>query len=112
MIMTATVTDDSFAAEVLQSSQPVLVDFYADWCGPCQTLAPHIEALANEHKDIKVVKMNIDENPMTPTQYGIRSIPTLIVFKGGQAAATKMGSMPKSQLEAWVAEATGANKAA
>jgi len=110
--MTATVTDDSFAAEVLQSSQPVLVDFYADWCGPCQTLAPHIEALANEHKDIKVVKMNIDENPMTPTQYGIRSIPTLIVFKGGQAAATKMGSMPKSQLEAWVAEATGANKAA
>jgi len=110
--MTATVTDDSFAAEVLQSSQPVLVDFYADWCGPCQTLAPHIEALASEHKDIKVVKMNIDENPMTPTQYGIRSIPTLIVFKGGQAAATKMGSMPKSQLEAWVAEATGANKAA
>jgi len=110
--MTATVTDDNFAAEVLQSNQPVLVDFYADWCGPCQTLAPHIEALANEHKDIKVVKMNIDENPMTPTQYGIRSIPTLIVFKGGQAAATKMGSMPKSQLEAWVAEATGTNKAA
>ena len=109
--MTATVTDQNFATEVLESNQPVLVDFYADWCGPCQALSPHIEALANERKDIKVVKMNIDENPMTPTQFGIRSIPTLIVFKNGQAAATKMGSMPKSQLEAWVNEAAGSRAA-
>ncbi len=109
--MTANVTDQSFTAEVLESSQPVLVDFYADWCGPCQALAPHIEELSKTRSDIKVVKINIDENPMTPTQYGIRSIPTLIVFKNGQAAATKMGSMPKSQLEAWVNETAG-NKAA
>ncbi len=109
--MTTTVSDQNFEAEVLKSSQPVLVDFYADWCGPCQALAPHIDALANERPDIKVVKMNIDENPMTPSAHGIRSIPTLIVFKNGQAVATKMGSMPKSQLDAWVAEAAG-NKAA
>lgn len=109
--MTAHVTDSNFEAEVLKASQPVLVDFYADWCGPCQALAPHIDALASSRSDIKVVKINIDENPMTPTQFGIRSIPTLMVFKNGQAAATKMGSMPKSQLEAWVSEATGSKAA-
>jgi len=109
--MTAIVTDQTFAAEVLQSGQPVLVDFYADWCGPCQALAPHLETLGKERSDIKVVKMNIDENPMIPTQFGIRSIPTLIIFKNGQATATKMGSMPKSQLDAWVSETTGTKAA-
>lgn len=109
--MTTQVTDDTFTTEVLNSDKPVLVDFYADWCGPCQALAPHLDELSKNRTDIKVLKMNIDENPHTPTQYGIRSIPTLIVFKNGQAASTKMGSMPKSQLEAWVAEAAGSKAA-
>lgn len=101
--MTAQVTDASFDADVLKSSTPVLVDFYADWCGPCQALAPHIDALGTDKGDaLKVVKMNIDENPMTPSQFNIRSIPTLIIFKDGKAASTKMGSMPKTALQQWV----------
>ena len=105
--MTDHITDKSFETDVLKSKETVLVDFYADWCGPCKALAPHLEDLSKSRTDIKIVKMNIDENPMTPTQYGIRSIPTMIIFKDGQAAATKMGSMPKSQLEAWINENAG-----
>ena len=101
--MTAQVTDADFESMVLNESQPVLVDFYADWCGPCQALAPHIDALAKDHDGkLKVFKMNIDENPMTPSKHNIRSIPTLIMFKGGQAISTKMGSMPKTVLTQWV----------
>ena len=105
--MTAQVTDADFQAHVLDESLPVLVDFYADWCGPCQALAPHIDAIAKDNEGkIKVLKMNIDENPMTPSKYNIRSIPTIIIFKNGQAASTKMGSMPKTALVQWVDETT------
>ncbi len=103
--MVQQVTDTNFDAEVLQATGPVLVDFYADWCGPCKSLAPHLEAVANENKAVKIVKMNIDENPMVPSQNNVRSIPTLIVFKDGKPVATKMGAMAKSALEAWINEA-------
>ncbi len=101
--MTQIVTDQNFEAEVLQSEIPVLVDFFATWCGPCQQIAPHIDAIAKEQEGkLKVVKMNIDENPMTPSANGIRSIPTLIYFQGGKAKTTKMGAMPKSALDEWI----------
>jgi thioredoxin 1 len=97
------VTDKNFEAEVLNSSGPVLVDFWAEWCGPCRALGPSLEALATEKAgQIKVVKVNIDENPAAPTKYGVRSIPTLLIFKGGQVVAQTVGSMPKSDLFKWV----------
>lgn len=103
LFMTQNVTDQAFEAEVLKSDLPVLVDFYATWCGPCQQLAPHVDALAAEQAGkLKVLKMNIDENPLTPSQYGIRSIPTVIYFQGGKAKTTKMGAMPKSALDEWI----------
>lgn len=102
--MVAQVTDATFDAEVINEAKTVLVDFYADWCGPCQALAPHIDALSQDKPDLKIVKMNIDENPMTPSKFNIRSIPTLIIFKGGKVVDTKMGSMPKTALNQWVDE--------
>jgi thioredoxin 1 len=96
---TNSVTDATFEAEVLKSTVPVLVDFWAEWCAPCRALAPTLEEVAAEFKDkIKVVKVNIDENPGAPTQFGVRSIPTLIVFKGGQQIDQTLGNVPKSQV--------------
>ena len=97
------VTDSSFEAEVLKSANPVLVDFWAEWCGPCKQIAPALEDLATALADkITVAKVNIDDNPLTPTKYGVRGIPTLMLFKDGQVAATKIGALPKSKLFEWV----------
>ena len=97
------VTDSSFEADDIKSEKPVLVDFWAEWCGPCVQIAPALEELANEYKDsLTVVKVNIDENPETPAKYGVRGIPTLILFKDGEIAATKVGAAPKRQLSEWI----------
>jgi len=100
------VTDQNFAAEVLQSSLPVLVDFWATWCGPCRTISPVVEELAKEFIGrIKVTKLNVDENPGTPSQYGVRGIPTLIVFKGGKVLDQIVGAVPKARLLAMIEKA-------
>jgi thioredoxin 1 len=93
------VTDNNFAAEVLEASQPVLVDFWAPWCGPCRIIAPHLEELNSEREDLTVVKMNVDENPQTAAKYGIMSIPTLILFKNGEVAKQVVGALPKARLQ-------------
>ncbi|AFW00322.1 MULTISPECIES: thioredoxin TrxA [Gluconobacter] len=100
---TVAVTDSSFETDVLKSDGPVLVDFWAEWCGPCKMIAPALEEIGAEYQGrLKVAKVNIDSNPEAPTQYGVRSIPTLIVFKDGKPVAQQMGAMPKSQLKAWI----------
>jgi thioredoxin 1 len=97
------VTDDSFSSDVLQSDKPVLVDYWAEWCGPCKAIAPTLDALAQELQGkVVVAKINIDENPATPNRYRVQGIPTLMLFKNGQVAATKVGSMPKQKLHEWV----------
>jgi len=96
-------SDDSFEDEVINTEGPVLVDYWADWCGPCKMIAPILDEIANEYKDkIKIAKLNIDENPATPPKYGIRGIPTLMLFKGGNVEATKVGAVSKSQLTAFI----------
>ena len=97
------VTDDSFDSVVLSSNAPVLVDYWAEWCGPCKMIAPVLDEIADEyaHK-IKVAKLNIDENPNTPPRYSIRGIPTLMLFKEGEVEATKVGAVSKSQLKAFI----------
>ena len=103
MSSTVKVTDNSFADDALTSDKPVLVEFWATWCGPCKMVAPVLEEIATEHKDkLTIAKINIDHNPQTPKKYGVRGIPTLMLFKDGQVAATKIGNMPKRQLVDWV----------
>jgi len=97
------VTDDTFEAEVLQSPQAVLVDYWAEWCGPCKMIAPILDEIASEYAGkLKVAKVNIDDNQATPAKFGIRGIPTLMIFKNGNVEATKVGALSKSQLTAFI----------
>lgn len=96
-------TDASFDADVLNSDLPVLVDFWAEWCGPCKMIAPILDELAVSHGDkLKICKVNIDENPQSPTKFGVRGIPTMLLFKNGQLQATKVGALPKQALADWI----------
>ena len=98
-------TDTGFEKDVLKSGKPVLVDFWAEWCGPCKMIAPYLENVDGElGQQIQVVKVNIDDNPLTPTKYGVRGIPTLMIFKDGAVTATKVGALPKGKLMEWVQE--------
>ena len=100
---TVHVNDDDFEASVLSADGPVLVDFWAEWCGPCKMIAPSLEEIDNElGGTLTVAKRNVDENPQTPVKYGVRGIPMLMLFKDGQVAGTKIGALPKQQLSQWV----------
>lgn len=100
---TSKTTDSNFTKDVLQSDRPVLVDFWAEWCGPCKAIGPALEEIAGEKQgSLSIVKLNIDENPLTPQKYNVRGIPTLLIFKNGEVIAEKMGALPKSQLESWI----------
>jgi thioredoxin 1 len=103
---TVKVTDESFEADVLQSDTPVLVDFWAEWCGPCKQIAPALEQIAEEFGgQVTVAKLNIEESPTTPSRYGVRGIPTMMIFRDGQMTAMKVGAMPKAKIIEWLAEA-------
>ncbi len=103
---THAVTDATFDAEVRQSDIPVVVDFWAEWCGPCKMIGPALEELSAEYEGkVKIVKVNVDENPMSPGQLGVRGIPALFMFKGGEVVSNKIGAAPKAALESWIQEA-------
>src|SRR3954471_10025800 len=101
---TMKVTDTSFDTDVLKSSEPVVVDFWAEWCGPCRMIAPALEEISGAMGDkVKIVKLNVDENPNTASKYGIMSIPTLMLFKNGEIASRQVGAAPKQKLQQWIA---------
>jgi thioredoxin 1 len=103
---TKKVTDDSFETDVLQADHPVLVDFWAEWCGPCKQIAPALEQISEELAGrVTIAKLDIEESPTTPSRYGVRGIPTMMLFKGGQMASMKVGAMPKQKILEWLAEA-------
>jgi thioredoxin 1 len=105
IMATKTITDDNFNSEVLSADRPVLVDFWAEWCTPCKAIAPALEQISEEMADqVVIAKLNIDEHPEAASRYGVMSIPTMILFKNGERAATKVGAGPKSQLQAWLTE--------
>ena len=102
---TVKVTDESFEADVLQAQAPVLVDFWAEWCGPCKQIAPALEQISDELSGkVTIAKLNIEESPTTPSRYGVRGIPTMMLFKGGQMASMKVGAMPKQKILEWLSE--------
>ena len=102
---TVNVTDENFEAEVINAGKPVLVDFWAEWCGPCKQIGPTLEEISNEMvNDIVIAKHNIDNEPNTPTKYGVRGIPTMLLFKDGELKSTKVGATPKSDIVAWIKE--------
>ena len=102
---TTAVTDASFKSDVLESEKPVLVDFWAEWCGPCKQIGPVLEEISDEMKDeVVIAKHNIDQEPNTPTKYGIKGIPTMLLFKGGELKATKVGATTKSNIISWIKE--------
>ena len=97
------VSDSAFSTDVLGATGPILVDFWAEWCGPCRSVAPILDEIAKEYSGkLQIVKVNIDENPETPTKYGVRGIPTLMIFDAGALKATKVGALPKSQITQWI----------
>ena len=102
---TKQITDENFDAELLNSEKPVVVDFWAEWCGPCKQIAPALEEISSEYADkINIIKINIDENPITPSKYGIRGIPTLLLFKKSELVSTKVGAYPKGKIVEWIEE--------
>lgn len=102
---TIAVTDDSFETDVLNASKPVLVDFWANWCGPCKMIGPSLEELSTELGDkVTIAKVDIDDNQMTPSKYGVRGIPTMMIFKDGKVVATQVGALSKSRIDSWINE--------
>jgi thioredoxin 1 len=103
------VTDDEFDSVITESDLPVVVDFWAEWCGPCKQMAPHLDAVSEEMSDsVKIAKINVDDNPMAASKYGVRGLPTLVMFKNGKVAATQLGAMSKQRISEWIKESVSA----